>query len=104
MLYRGAGAEEVRVNDRVVVLEVRRSGKRARYHRGVVLANGVRLGAEQCNVDQAGEGVKVLEELPAMPRPWSQLCRRCWAGSDVLTAAALEYARWHERKTGAVAP
>lgn len=86
------------MNDRVVVLEVRRNGKRPRYHRGAVLSNGVRMGAEQCNVDQAGQGVKVLEELPAMPRPWTQLCRRCWAGSDVLVAAALDYARWREQR------
>jgi hypothetical protein len=85
--------------DRAVVLEVQREGRRSRYHRGVILGNGTRLGAEQCNVDQAGAGVRVLDELPAsMPRPWTQICRRCFAGDDVLVAAALEYDRWLERQ------
>lgn len=79
--------------DREIVFEVRRNGRRPRYHRGVEMANGVVATPEQCNIDQAGHGVRQLDELPAMPRPWTQLCRRCWGGSDVLMAAALEYAR-----------
>lgn len=79
--------------DQEVVLEARRNGRRPRYHRGARQARtGVRLDPPQCNLDDVGLEVRQLEALPeGIRRPWAQLCRRCWAGSDVLAAAlALE--------------
>lgn len=74
--------------DQEVVLEARRHGRRPRYHRGAVQAGtGGRLDPPQCNLDDVGVEVRRLDELPALRRPWAQLCRRCWAGSDVLAAA-----------------
>lgn len=75
--------------DQEVVLEARRNGRRPRYHRGALLAgNGVRVDPPQCNLDDVGREVRVLDALPeAIRRPWAQLCRRCWAGSTVLEAA-----------------
>ena len=75
-------------NDQEVVLEARRHGRRPRYHRGAILANGVRLDPPQCNIDDVGGEVRVLDGLPeGIRRPWTQLCRRCWRGSTVLEAA-----------------
>lgn len=74
---------------KVVVLEARRHGRRPRYHRGAQL-DGV-IGAarpEQCNLDQVGIEVRTLAALPeGLPRPWAQLCRRCWRGTQELAAA-----------------
>jgi hypothetical protein len=76
--------------DQEIVLEVHRAGRRPRYHRGARQAGtGVVLDPPQCNIDDAG-GRKVLEalpEYPAIPRPWAQLCRRCYRGTPVLAAA-----------------
>ncbi len=95
------------------VIEAGREGRRPRYHRGAIMAGtGVRLDAPQCNIDDSTK-VRYLDALPAVStkaaptrlvRPWQQLCRRCWAGSDVLVAAALDYANWMSKKTGAAAP
>lgn len=88
----GTRDEEVHVaTSRDIILEVRRIGRRPRYHRGYEQA-GERLDRPQCNIDQAGAGVERLQYLPeGLPRPWAQLCRRCWAGSKVLAyALALE--------------
>lgn len=83
--------------DQEIVLEVERQGRRPRYHRGARQAGtGVRLDPPQCNLDDVAAKVNVLATLPALStreaptqlrRPWSQLCRRCWEGSDVWTAA-----------------
>lgn len=80
-----------------VVIEVRRRGRRPRYHRGArVSGSGVYAAPEQCNTDQAGLERRVLEALPLvepgspMQRPWAQLCRRCWRGTPVLAAALQE--------------
>lgn len=73
-----------------VVLEVRRRGRRPRYHRGARLEGGAQLTArpEQCNLDQVAWEVRELAELPeGIRRPWTQLCRRCWRGTEVLAAA-----------------
>lgn len=87
------------VADTEIVLEARRVGRRPRYHRGARQATtGARLDNPQCNMDQVGVEVRVLDALPDMPRPWSQLCRRCWAGSDTLVAAGLDYIRWREAR------
>lgn len=74
----------------VVILEVRRKGRRPRYHRGARMASTGRATPEQCNLDQVQlEVVEVpaLPEYPAMRRPWTQLCRRCFRGEPVLAAA-----------------
>lgn len=76
--------------DRPVVLEVRRNGRRPRYHEGFRTSAGVLLKPEQCNTDQAGVEVRVLDVLPEYPemrRPWRQLCRRCFRGTSVLERA-----------------
>lgn len=88
------------VVDEEIVLEARRHGRRPRYHRGARQSGtGIRLDPPQCNLDDVGLEVRVLPALPpAMPRPWTQLCRRCYAGTDVLLAAALEYVAWRERR------
>lgn len=70
-----------------VVIEARRTGRRPRYHRGSRLESGAITVPEQCNTDQATQLV-VLEALPtSLRRPWAQLCKRCWAGTEVLKAA-----------------
>lgn len=77
-------------SDQVIVLEVERQGRRPRYHRGARLANGQELRPEACNLDDTAGTVNVLSALPdGLRRPWSQLCHRCWRGTDVL-AWALE--------------
>lgn len=83
--------------DQEIVLEVERQGRRPRYHRGARLAGSdVALRPEQCNLDDAKGQVNELDGLPDLSSPtaptrlvlpWSQLCRRCWAGSDVYDAA-----------------
>lgn len=70
-----------------VVVEVQRHGRRPRYHRGSRIGRDVTLVSEQCNTDQAGQGRQVLAKLPALPRPWTQLCRRCWARTPELSQA-----------------
>lgn len=72
-----------------LVLEVRRKGRRPRYHEGARTYAGVLVKPEQCNTDQADEVVELpsLPAYPAMPQPWAQLCRRCFRGSAVLAAA-----------------
>ena len=67
-----------------VILEVRRAGRRPRYHRGARLENGPTARPEQCNLDQVALDVRELEKLPAIRRPRSQLCRRCFRGSALL--------------------
>jgi len=75
-------------NGREVVLEVRRHGRRPRYHRGYQLDNGLVVDPPQCNVDDAALERRVLDALPAtIRRPWAQLCLRCWEGRPELTAA-----------------
>lgn len=72
---------------RPVVLEARRKGRRPRYHAGTITEGG-RLDNPQCNLDDVGGEVRRLDELPeGLPRPWAQLCRRCYRGTDVLAAA-----------------
>jgi hypothetical protein len=82
-----------------IIIEVRRVGRRPRYHRGAQLENGTRLDPPQCNIDDATREVRVLDALPEYPemrRPWAQLCRRCWAGSPVWEKAkALDEALRH---------
>jgi hypothetical protein len=77
--------------DQEIILEARRNGRRPRYHRGALQrGTGVRLDPPQCNLDDVGLEVRQLEalpEYPAMPRPWAQLCRRCFRGTDVLGRA-----------------
>lgn len=68
-----------------VVLEVRRHGRRPRYHRGARV-DGNLTKPEQCNTDQAGLGTRQLEGLPPTARP-NQLCRRCWRNTLILAAA-----------------
>lgn len=72
-----------------VILEVRRVGRRPRYHRGAVQAGtGERLDSPRCNLDDVRLEVRQLDALPErIPHPWSQLCARCWAGTEVLSAA-----------------
>jgi hypothetical protein len=75
---------------RPVILEVRRKGRRPRYHQGYRVVEGGRATPEQCNLDQVELEVRELQalpEYPAMRRPWNQLCRRCFRGSLVLIAA-----------------
>jgi hypothetical protein len=94
----GANIAEVSVaqEPQVVVLEARRRGRRPRYHRGARLGPALVVRPEQCNLDQVGVSLEVLDELPALDepgvrtrlrRPWAQLCRRCWRGTDVLATA-----------------
>lgn len=71
-----------------VVLEARRRGRRPRYHRGAAITASTVARPEQCNLDQVGMEVRTLEALPTdLPRPWTQLCRRCWRGSVELLRA-----------------
>lgn len=71
-----------------VVLEARRNGRRPRYHRGALIGSGTVARPEQCNLDQVGVEVRTLAALPAsLPRPWAQLCRRCWRGTPELADA-----------------
>lgn len=80
-------------HDQEVVLEARRNGRRPRYHRGAILGNGVRLDPPQCNLDDVGLEVRVLDALPErIRRPWAQLCRRCWRGSGLIEAALAQRA------------
>lgn len=58
-----------------VVLEVRRKGRRPRYHRGT--RRGAELERpEACNTTSAI--TVVLTSLPPLRRPQTQLCRRCY--------------------------
>lgn len=73
-----------------VILEVRRKNRRPRYHQGYRVGEAAKATPEQCNLDQTDNEVRELEalpEYPAMRRPWSQLCRRCFGGTPVLAAA-----------------
>lgn len=73
---------EVQVTIRPVILEVRRSGRRPRYHLGARIGDGVPTRPEQCNLDQAALEVRTLEQFPedAVKRADTQLCRRCFPG------------------------
>jgi len=78
-----------------VVLEVRREGRRPRYHRGARISAGTVARPEQCNLDDVALEVRTLDELPeGLKRPWTQLCRRCWRGTEVLAAAERAQAAW----------
>lgn len=85
--------------DQEIVLEVRREGRRPRYHRGARQAGtGVRLDPPQCNLDDVALDVRILDKLPQLARPDGQLCRRCWRGTKVLAyGLALGQARRDER-------
>ncbi len=85
----GSHSEEVRpVTEQLkrVIVEVRRRGRRPRYHRAV-LDRGLLRTSEQCNTDQAGAGRHTLEALPDGVR-LNQLCRRCWRGTPQLANLA----------------
>jgi hypothetical protein len=72
-----------------VLIEVRRKGRRPRYHLGARQGTTL-LAPEQCNTDDtAGELVELeeLPEYPAMRRPWAQLCKRCFRGQPILEEA-----------------
>lgn len=71
---------------RPAIIEVTRRGRRPRYHRGATVSAGNTAVPEACNTDQAAD-TRVLTLLPDIPRPWAQLCRRCWRGTSVLAAA-----------------
>jgi len=71
---------------RPAIIEVTRRGRRPRYHRGATLAAGATAVPEACNTDQAAD-TRALTLLPELPRPWAQLCRRCWRGTAVLAQA-----------------
>lgn len=74
-----------------VILEVAREGRRPRYHRGARLdgGEGQLVKPEQCNLDQVAATIRELDALDfeTLPRPWTQLCRRCFAGSFLLLVA-----------------
>lgn len=70
-----------------VFIEVPRARRRPRYHRAERDPRGHVTQPEQCNIDQVAGGTLVLEALPDLRRPWSQLCRRCFRGTAVLAAA-----------------
>lgn len=71
-----------------VVLEVLRIGRRPRYHRAARLDNGELVQPERCNLDQVAARINELDALPeGLRRPWTQLCQRCWRGTEVLAAA-----------------
>lgn len=75
-----------------VVLEVRRAGRRPRYHVGARIHSGPGAGTavrpEQCNLDQVA--LEVHELAPSefdpglLKRPRTQLCGRCFAGHPAL--------------------
>lgn len=69
-----------------VVIEVQRDGRRPRYHRGAQVAPGVFAVPEACNSDQSHHR-RTLDKVPALRRPWAQLCRRCWQGTPELREA-----------------
>jgi len=89
---------------REVVLEVAREGRRPRYHRGARLEGGPLAKPEQCNLDQVVATITELDALPEvykggpLQHPWSQLCRRCWAGTEVWAKALELLAAYRERK------
>lgn len=74
---------------KVVVIEVPRRGRRPRYHRGALIGLGVTTSPEACNLDQVllRAGVRLLDRLPPLRRPLTQLCRRCWRGTPELETA-----------------
>lgn len=69
-----------------VVIEITRHGRRPRYHVGAQVGRGVYAVPEACNTDQAG-AKRQLDRLPALRRPWTQLCRRCWRDTAELREA-----------------
>lgn len=89
---------------REVVLEVAREGRRPRYHRGARLESGPLAKPEQCNLDQVAASITELAALPEIRKggplqhPWSQLCRRCWSGTEVWARALELLAAYRERK------
>lgn len=60
-----------------IYFEVTRRRRRPRYHQGARADDGQVFKPEQCNLDQVTGAVHVLDELPVIRNPRSQLCRRC---------------------------
>lgn len=80
-------AQEPVVLGEVVVLEVRRAGRRPRYHLGARLEDRpAELRPPQCNLSMVALDVRELDALPPLKRPRTQLCRRCFAGHPLLEA------------------